>query len=70
MPLLPHFLQPLDEAAAKTVRQEKLRAAIGAGGNELELPGSVDAVVERYNSGEDTPHRPALEENVLSGDRH
>jgi hypothetical protein len=37
MQFLPHLLQPLDKAVPKAVRKEEGRAAIGAGGDELEL---------------------------------
>ena len=43
--LLPHLLKPLDKAAPKAIREEKWRAAIGAGGDEWEFTGTVYAVV-------------------------
>jgi hypothetical protein len=67
MQLLPHLLQPLDEATAKAVRKEKRRAAISAGSDELELTGSVSAMVNRHGDAEYTPHGITLEENVPSG---
>jgi len=69
MQFLPHLLQPLDKAAAKPIRKEEWRAAIGAGSDKLELTSSVNAVVEGHGGGEYTPHSVAPEENVPSGDR-
>ena len=44
--LLPHLLKPLDKAVPKAIREEKWRAAIGGGGDELEFTGTVNAVAE------------------------
>ena len=46
MQFLPHLLQPLDKAAPKAIREEKGRATIGAGGDELEFTGTVNAASE------------------------
>ena len=45
MPFLPHLLKPLDKAAPKAIGEEKGRAAIGAGGDELQFTGTVNAGV-------------------------
>ena len=39
--LLPHLCQRFDKAAAKTLREEKGRALVSAGGDELQLPRTV-----------------------------
>jgi hypothetical protein len=39
MQFLPHFFETLDKAAAETLGEEKRRAAIGAGSDELQCPG-------------------------------
>jgi hypothetical protein len=40
MPFLPHLVKPLHKAAPQSIRKEKWRTAIGAGGDELELTGT------------------------------
>ena len=67
MQFLPHLFQSLDKAAAKAVGKEERRPSIGAGSNELEFTGSVNAVIERHGGGEYTLRHPAPEENVPSG---
>ena len=47
----------------KAIRKEKWRAAIGAGGDELEFPGTVNAVVEGHGAGEYTRDGARSEEN-------
>jgi hypothetical protein len=42
---VPHFFEPLDKTTAETLGEEKRRAAIGAGSDELQSPGTVDAFV-------------------------
>src|ERR1035437_7853523 len=51
MPFLPHFLKALDETATESVGDEECRATIGAAGDELQLTGIVDALVERHGPG-------------------
>jgi hypothetical protein len=63
----PHLLKPLDQAAPQALREEKWRAAIGAGGNELKFTGTVNAVVEGHGAGEYTLDGAGPEENVPSG---
>ncbi|MGD0222413.1 MAG: hypothetical protein ABSF71_08745 [Terriglobia bacterium] len=46
MQFLPHLVKPLDKAVPKAIREEKWRAAIGGGGDELEFTGTVNAVAE------------------------
>ena len=67
MQFLPHLVKPLDKAAPKAIREEKRRAAIGAGGDELEFTGTVNAVVEGHGAGEYTLDGAGPEENVPSG---
>ena len=52
--LLPHRCQRLDKTAAKTLREEKGRALVGAGSDELQLPGIVMALAVRHVAGECT----------------
>jgi hypothetical protein len=51
MPFVPHFLKALDKTATESVGEEECRPAIGAAGNELQLTGTVDALVERHGAG-------------------
>ena len=51
MPFLPHFLKALDKTATESVGEEECRATIGAAGDELQLTGTVDALVERHGAG-------------------
>ena len=67
VPFLPHFVKPLDKAAPKAVLKEKWRAAIGAGSDELEFTGTVNAVIERHGGGEYTLGCAVPEEDVPSG---
>jgi hypothetical protein len=67
MPFLPHLVKPLDKA--KAIREEKWRAAIGAGGEELEFTGTVNAVVKGHGAGEHTLDGARSEENVPAGER-
>jgi len=67
MPFLPHLVKPLDKA--KAIREEKWRAAIGAGGDELEFTGTVNAVVKGHGAGEHTLDGAWSEENVPAGER-
>ena len=69
MQFLPHLFQPLDKTMPKPIGKEDWGAARGAGGDKLELTGSVNAVVEGHGGGEYTPHSAGPEENVPSGDR-
>ena len=64
---LPHLVKPLDKA--KAIREEKWRAAIGAGGDESEFTGTVNAVIEGPGAGEYTLDGAGPEENVPSRDR-
>ena len=67
MPFLPHLVKSLDKAAPKAIREEKRRAAIGAGRDEWEFTGTVNAVVEGHGAGEYTPDGARPDENVSSG---
>jgi hypothetical protein len=67
MQFLPHLVKPLDKAAPKAIGEEKGRAVIGAGGDELEFTGTVNAVVEGHGGGEYTLYGVGPEENVPSG---
>jgi hypothetical protein len=69
MKFLPHLVKPLDKAAPKAISEEKERTAIGAGGDELEFPGTVNAVVEGHGAGEYTRDGARSEEKVPAGDR-
>jgi len=69
MPLLPHFVKPLDKAAAKAIGEERGGAAIGAGGDELKFTGTVNAVVDGHGAGEYTLGDMGPKENVPAGDR-
>jgi hypothetical protein len=51
---MPHLFKPLDKAAPKALGEEKGRAAISAGSDELELTGTVNTVVERHGAEEYT----------------
>jgi hypothetical protein len=59
----------LDEAAPKAIGDEKGCTPISAGGDELEFPSTVNAVVEAHGGGEYTRAGQRSEENVPSGDR-
>jgi hypothetical protein len=67
MQFLAHLLKALDKAALKTIREENRRAAVGAGGNELEFTGTVKALVDGHGAGEYTLGSAGPEENVPSG---
>jgi hypothetical protein len=62
---LPRLVKPLDKA--KAIREEKGRAAIDAGGDELKFPGAVNAVVEEHGAGGYTLDGAGPEDNVPSG---
>ncbi len=66
---LSHLLEPLDKAAPKTIREEKGRAAVGAGRDELEFTGTVYAMIEGHGAEEYTLDGAGPEENAPSGDR-
>ena len=54
MKFLPHLVKPLDKAAPKAIGDEKGCTPIGAGGDELEFPRTVNAVVEGHGAAEHT----------------
>ena len=61
--LLPRLCQRFDKAAAKTLREEKGRAPVSAGGDELQLPRIVMPPVERHDAGEYTCPKASPPEN-------
>ena len=52
--LLAHFLDPLNKTTAKPLGEEEGRPPIGTGGDELQLPRAVSALVEWHTAGEYT----------------
>ena len=59
----PRLCQRFDKAAAKTLREEKGRALLSAGGDELQLPRTVMPPVERRDAGEYTRPKASPPEN-------
>jgi hypothetical protein len=52
--LLPNLFDPLNKTAAKALGEEKGRAPIHAGSNELQLPRAVGTLVEWHTAAEYT----------------
>ncbi len=48
--LLPDFFQALDKTPAETLGEEQGRTAISAGSDELQLAGSVSAMIKRHGA--------------------
>jgi len=48
---LPHLIKPLGKATPKATREEKGRAAKGAGGDEGEFTGTVSPPIEGHGAG-------------------
>ena len=61
--LLPQVRQCFHKAAAKTLREEKGRTPVGAGGVELQLSRTVMALVERHDA--ESIRRPPVREESL-----
>ena len=66
MPFPLHLVQPLNKAAPKAIGKENGRAAIRAGGKELEFTMIVNAVVDGHDGGEYTLDGVAPEESIPS----